>query len=43
MPLRSVAIALLLLLFGLSLVTFIASVKYAAWAADSIQAAGSAL
>ena len=43
MQLRHASVALLLLLFALSLITFIASVKYAAWAATSITAAGSAV
>jgi hypothetical protein len=43
MPLRHASFGALLLVFGLSLVTFITSVKYAEWAHHSIKAAGSAV
>ena len=43
MPLRHASLGLLLLLFALSLITFIASVKYAEWAGVSIKAARSAV
>jgi hypothetical protein len=43
MPLRHASLAVLLLVFALSLITFITSVKYAEWAGHSIKAAGSAV
>jgi hypothetical protein len=43
MALRHTSLAVLLLVFALSLLTFITSVKYAEWARHSIKAAGSAV
>jgi hypothetical protein len=43
MPPQHTSLALSLLLFALSLITFITSVKYTEWAASSMKAAGSAL
>jgi hypothetical protein len=43
MALRHASLAVLLLVFALSLLTFITSVKYAEWARHSIKAAGSAV